>query len=89
MSYSFQLTARVLLYESSHRQDNIYHGLCYTSRGALAGTRNSSKRSKTKSPLTVIDNCFVTNVHDASINVILEIGYVSRIPKTCRSQAAF
>ena len=35
------------------RQDNTYHGLCYTSRGALAGTRNSSmgaeiiKRTKT------------------------------------------
>ena len=26
----------------THRQDNTYHGLCYTSRGALAGTRNSS-----------------------------------------------
>ena len=25
-----------------HIQDNTYHGLCYTSRGALAGTRNSS-----------------------------------------------
>ena len=36
------LFARVLLYASSHRQDNTYHGLCYTSRGALAGTRNSS-----------------------------------------------
>ena len=23
-------------------QDNTYHGFCYTSRGALAGTRNSS-----------------------------------------------
>ena len=30
------LYARVLLYAPSHRQDNIYHGLCYTSRGALA-----------------------------------------------------
>ena len=29
--------ARVLLYASSHRQDNTYHSLCYTSRGALAG----------------------------------------------------
>ena len=37
-----RLTARVLLYAPSHRQDNTYHGLCYTSRGALAGTRNSS-----------------------------------------------
>ena len=34
--------ARVLLYASSHRQDNTYHDLCYTSRGALTGTRNSS-----------------------------------------------
>ena len=24
------------------RQDNTYHSLCYTSRGALAGSRNSS-----------------------------------------------
>ena len=35
IGYSFQLAARVLLYASSHRQDNTYHGLCYTSRGAL------------------------------------------------------
>ena len=35
MGYSFR-------YASSHRQDNTYHGLCYTSRGELAGTRNSS-----------------------------------------------
>ena len=26
---------------ASHRQDSTYHGLCYTSRGALVGTRNS------------------------------------------------
>ena len=38
----FRLAARVLLYASSRRQDNTYHGLCYTSRGALAGRRNSS-----------------------------------------------
>ena len=42
MDYSFPLTAMVLLYAPSHRQDSTYHGLCYTSRGALAGTRNSS-----------------------------------------------
>ena len=42
IGYSYQLTARVLLYAPSHRQDNTYHGLCCTSRGALAGTRNSS-----------------------------------------------
>ena len=36
IGYSFRLTARVLLYAPSHRQDNTYHGLSYTSRGALA-----------------------------------------------------
>ena len=39
IGYSYRLTARVILYAPSHRQDNTYHGLCYTSRGALAGTR--------------------------------------------------
>ena len=42
MGYSFWLTARVLLYAPSHRQDNTYHGLCYSSCGVLAGTRNNS-----------------------------------------------
>ena len=42
IGYSFRLAARVLLYVLSHRQDNTYHGLCYTSRGSLAGTRNDS-----------------------------------------------
>ena len=42
IGYSFRLTARVLLYAPSHRQDSTYHILCYTSRGALAGMRNSS-----------------------------------------------
>ena len=41
IGYSYRLTARVLLYAPSHRQDNTYHSLCYTSRGALAGTRNN------------------------------------------------
>ena len=41
IGYSYRLTARVLLYAPSHRQDNTYHGLCYTSCGALAGTRNA------------------------------------------------
>ena len=32
------LIKRVLLYAPSHRQDITYQGLCFTSRGALAGT---------------------------------------------------
>ena len=43
--YSYRLTARVLLYAPFHTQDYTYHGLCYTSHGALAGTRNSSMGS--------------------------------------------
>ena len=35
----FTINSKVLLYAPSHRQDSTYHGLCYTSRGALAGTR--------------------------------------------------
>ena len=42
IGYFYRLAARDLLYAPSHRQDNTYHGLCYTSRGALAGTRNRS-----------------------------------------------
>ena len=42
IGYSYRLTARVLLYAPSNRQDNTYHGLCYTSRVALARTRNKS-----------------------------------------------
>ena len=30
MGYSFRLAARVLLYASSHRQDNTYYGLFFT-----------------------------------------------------------
>ena len=33
---------RSYIYASSHRQDSTFDGLSYASRGALAGTRNSS-----------------------------------------------
>ena len=36
MGYSFRLAAMVLLYASSHRQDNTYNHLCYISRGEIA-----------------------------------------------------
>ena len=38
----FSIDSNIFLYAPSHRQDNSYQGLCYTSCGALAGTRNSS-----------------------------------------------
>ena len=46
IDYSFWLAGMVLLYASSHRQDNTYHSLCYTSRGALAGTITCGSRKK-------------------------------------------
>ena len=64
MGYSFRLTARVLLYAPSHRQDSTYHSLCYTSRGALAGTRNSSMgpphEGSIRRPIT---NALTTELH--------------------------
>ena len=53
IGYSYRLTARVLLYTPSLRQDSTYHGLCYTSRGALAKT----KREEIKSCETLLSIC--------------------------------
>ena len=67
IGYSLRLTARVLLYSPSHRQDRIYHGLCYTSRGALAGTRNSSMGSphegSIRQPIAPRANALTTELH--------------------------
>ena len=67
IGYSFQLAARVLLYASSHRQDNTYHSLCYTSRGALAGTRNSSMgpphEGSIRRPIAPWVNALTTELH--------------------------
>ena len=67
IGYSFQLAARVLLYASSHRQDDTYHVLCYTSRGALAGTRNSSMgpphEGSIRRPITPWANALTTELY--------------------------
>ena len=61
IGYSFRLTARIILYAPSHRQDSTYHSLCYTSRGALAGTRNSSMGSphegSIQRPIVTMSKC--------------------------------
>ena len=82
MGYSFRLAARVLLYASSDRQDNTYHGLCYTSRAALAGTRNSTWRIDPTNALTTklhLAPCFglVTGID------MFEILFHRHLP-TCR-----
>ena len=67
IGYSFRLTARVLLYAPSHRQDSTYHSLCYTSRGALAGTRNSSMgpphEGSIRRPIAPWANALTTELH--------------------------
>ena len=44
MSYFFQLAARFCLYAPSHREDNTYHNLCYTSHEALAWTTKKAQQ---------------------------------------------
>ena len=67
IGYSFRLTARVLLYVPSHRQNSTYHGICYTSRGALAGTRNSSMgpphEGSIRRPIAPWANALITELH--------------------------
>ena len=36
----FPIGSKFFLFAPSHRQDSTYNGLCYTSSGALAGTRS-------------------------------------------------
>ena len=67
MGYSYRLTARVLLYAPSHRQDSTYHSLCYTSCAALAGTRNSSMgpphEGSIRRPIAPRANALTTELH--------------------------
>ena len=69
IGYSYRLTARVLLYAPSH-------GLCYTSCGALAGTRNSSMgpphEGSIRRPITPwanarMNECLTTPQHEKQI----------------------
>ena len=56
IGYSFRLAARVLLYAPTQRQDSTYHSLCYTSREALAGMKNSSMGSPHKGSIRITPN---------------------------------
>ena len=67
IGYFYRLTARVILYAPSHRQDNTYHGLCYSSRGALAGMRNCSMgpphEGSIRRPIAPGANALTTELH--------------------------
>ena len=72
IGYSFLLTTRVLWYAPSDRQDSTYHSLCYTSRGALAGTRNSSMgpphEGSIRRPIIPWANALTTELHPDLLN---------------------
>ena len=90
MGYSFLLTARVLLYAPSHRQDSTYHSLCYTSCGTLGGTRNSSMGSPHEGsirwPITPWANALTMELHLAPILIMREkiccSHFICTIPQT-------
>ena len=44
----FQISKRDVLFVPSHRHDRTYHGLCYTSRGALAPSSTNKQTNKQK-----------------------------------------
>ena len=56
-----------------HRHDNTYHGLCYTSRRALAGTRNSlmgpPHEGSIRRPFAPWANALTTELHLAPLLV--------------------
>ena len=39
----FPISSKVILDAPSHRQDSTYHGLSYTSRGALTGMKSEEE----------------------------------------------
>ena len=71
---TFRLTATVLLYAPSHRQDCTYYGHCYTSCGALTGTRNSSMspphEGSIRRPIAPWANALTTELRDTQMWVI-------------------
>ena len=56
----FLITTKYFLYVSSYKQDNTYNSFCYTTCGALAGTRNSSMGSPWRiDPTTMSECCYL------------------------------
>ena len=66
-SYSFRLSAKDLLYTSSHRQNNTYHSLCYTSCGVLAGMRMGLSQGTGQTTYRTMNKCSMTDLSLAPI----------------------
>ena len=67
----FPFSSKGFLYAISHREDSTYLGLYYTSRGALAGTRNSSMgpphEGSIRRPIAPCANALTTELHLAAM----------------------
>ena len=61
--YSLRLAARVILYASSHRHDNTYHGLCYTSREIAQWVHHVGSIQR---PIASWANALTTELHFGS-----------------------
>ena len=91
IGYSYRLTARVLLYAPSHRQDCTYHSLCYTSRGALAGMRNSSRGSphegSIRRPIATMSECSYHGAtsHSPLENSQVQLVYYFAVKHSCKN----
>ena len=82
IDYTILLAARFILRTSPHRQDITYHGLCYTSRGALAGTRNGSMGPQWRVDPTTHRTMSERPYHGATFMCIIsQTGY--HIPRLC------
>ena len=70
-----KLTARVLLYAPSLRQESTYHSLCYTSCVALAGTINSSMgpphKGSIRRPIAPWANALTMELHLAPFTDVI------------------
>ena len=53
---TLRLAARVPLYALSHKQHSTYRDLCYTSRGAQAGTTHNTRCGRSTTELRLSQN---------------------------------
>ena len=77
IGYSFRLAARVLLDAPSHRQDSTYHGLCYTSCGALVGTRWHGENIEKSQSVQFSGVHLKLIVHHLAVNTSTLLGFAS------------
>ena len=78
----FPISSKGFVYAPSHRHDSTYHNLCYTSHGALAGTRKSWMGPPHEGSIGPRANALTTELHLAPNNDIW-IHYKCEIIELC------